>query len=166
MTELEYPNTSGTETQLLGEYLDWYRTAILRKIEGASDETLRARVVPSQTTLLGLVKHLAWVEIGWFQEVFAGRKVDSIWSEEDPDADFRIEAGETSEQIISFYREACAESRAIVEEAGDMEAESASDREGRTYNLRRIMIHMIEETARHTGHADILRELLDGQTGD
>ena len=164
MTELQYPNTKGTERELLNEYLEWYRSAILRKIEGASDETVRARIVPSQTTLLGIVKHLAWIEIWWFQMVFAGRQVDLPTSDEDPDGDWRIEPRETAEQIIAFYREACAESRAIVAGTEDLDAESV--RAGKKYNLRRILIHMIEETARHTGHADILRELIDGQTGD
>jgi uncharacterized damage-inducible protein DinB len=165
VTKLQFPSTKGTERELLNEYLDWYRSAILRKIEGASDETLRARIVPSQTTLLGIVKHLAWVEIGWFQTVFAGREVDDPSSDEDPDADWRIEPHETAEQIIAFYRQACAESRAIVDATEDLDAESASGRAGKKYNLRRVLIHMIEETARHTGHADILRELIDGRTG-
>lgn len=147
------------------EYLDWYRAAILRKVEGASDETLRARIVPSQTTLLGIVKHLAWVEIWWFQMVFAGRQGDDPWTEEGPDSDFRIEPHETSEQIVAFYRETCAESRAIVDATDDLDALSVRDGTNK-YNLRRTMIRMIEETARYAGHADILRELIDGQTGD
>jgi hypothetical protein len=110
MTELQYPSTTGSERELLIEYLDWYRAAILRKVEGASEETLRARVVPSQTTLLGMVKHLAWVEIWWFQMVMAGRQIEEPWGEDDPDADFRIEPHETTELILNFYREACAES--------------------------------------------------------
>ena len=164
MTELEYPDPKGTERDLLNQYLDWYRAAILRKIDGASDEALRARIVPSQTTLLGIVKHLAYVEIWWFQIVFAGREVEDDWDEQDPDADWRIEPDDTTERVVSFYRETCDESRAIVASADDFDAESA--RAGKKYNLRRIMIHMIEETARHAGHADILRELIDGQTGD
>lgn len=163
MAELQFPGTKGSERALLNEYLDWYRAAILRKIEGASDETLRARIVPSETTLLGIVKHLAWVEIWWFQTIFAGREDNHPSTDEDPDADFRIEPNETTELIVAFYRDACAESRAIADAAENLDAESL--RPGKSYNLRRILIHMIEETARHTGHADILRELIDGQTG-
>lgn len=164
MTELQYPNTQGTERELLTEYMDWYRSTILRKIEGASDETLRARIVPSQTTLLGIVKHLAWVETWWFQVVFAGRAEADPWSGRDLDADWRLESHETTDEIIASYREACAASRLVVAEADDLDATSA--RPGKDYNLRRVLIHMIEETARHAGHADILRELIDGQTGD
>ena len=163
MTELKYPSPSGSERELLIEYLDWYRAAIHRKIEGASDETLRKKIVPSETTLLGIVKHLAWVEIWWFQMVLSGRKVRYPGSKDDRDADWRIESHETTEEIVAFYRDACAESRRIVDEAQDLDMESK--RRGTTYNLRRIMIHMIEETARHAGHADILRELIDGTTG-
>lgn len=164
MSDLQYPSRSGSERQLLTEFLDWYRAAILRKMEGASDATLRKHIVESETTLLGIVKHLAWVELSWFQIVFAGRDVDDPWTEEDPDSDWRIEAGETTEQILQFYRDACAESRAIVKSTGDLDALSA--REKPKHSLRRIMIHMIEETARHAGHADILRESIDGHTGD
>jgi uncharacterized damage-inducible protein DinB len=166
--ELQYPDTTGTERELLTEYLDFYRATILRKVEGASDETLRARIVPSQTTLLGIVKHLAWVEAGWFQYIFAGREVEDPSTDDDPDADWRIEPHETAEQIIAFYKEACVESRAIAETAENLDAESVrgNRHSGKKYNLRRILIHMIEETARHAGHADILREVTDGQTGD
>ena len=137
MTELQFPTTKGSERALLNEYLDWYRAAILRKIEGASDETLRARIVPSQTTLLGIVKHLARVEVSWFQIVFAGREVDDPSTDDDPDADWRIEAQETTEQIIVSCRDACAESHAIVHATENLDAESVGG--GKKYNLRRIL---------------------------
>ena len=163
MAELQFPSTKGSERDLLNEYLDWYRAAILRKIEGASDETLQKKIVSSETTLLGIVKHLAWIETWWFQSIFAGREIDFPWTDEDPDADFRVEPNETTEQIVAFYLRACDQSRAIADAAPSFEAESVVA-DGR-YNLRSILIHMIEETARHTGHADILRELIDGVTG-
>ncbi|HVF53709.1 MAG TPA: DinB family protein [Actinomycetota bacterium] len=163
MTELRHPSTTGSERELLIEYLDWYRDAIVRKMDGASDETLRAQKVGSATTLLGIVKHLAWVEIWWFQIVFAGRDIEDPWSEENPDADWRIEPHETTDEILAFYREACEESRAIVKATDDLDTKAV--RPGKIYNLRRILIHMIEETARHAGHADILRELIDGRVG-
>ena len=164
MTELQYPSKTGSERQLLIEYLDWYRDTIIRKMEGASDETLRAKIVPSHTTLLGIVKHLAWVEVWWFQIVFAGKDIAYPGSKSDPDADWRIEPHETTEDIVTLYRGACDENRAIVDATDDLDARSA--KEGFPHSLRRTMIHMIEETARHAGHADILRELIDGQTGD
>lgn len=163
MTELQYPSTTGTEKELLVEYLDWYRAAILRKLEGASEETLRKKLLPSRTTLLGIVKHLAWVEIWWFQEVMAGRVVEEPpHDENDHDWDWDVDA-ESTEEIVNFYKQACDESRAIVASM-DLDALSLVEHE-KTWNLRRTMIHMIEETARHAGHADIIRELIDGQTG-
>jgi Protein of unknown function (DUF664) len=164
MTELQYPNTKGTERELLNEYLDWYRSAILRKTEGASDETFGRGSFLRRRLCWGLSSTSHGSRSGGSQMVFAGRQVDFPTSDEDPDADWRIEPQETAEQIIAFYREACAESRAIVAGTEALDAESV--RAGKRYNLRRILIHMIEETARHTGHADILRELIDGQTGD
>ncbi|MFN2526861.1 MAG: DinB family protein, partial [Actinomycetota bacterium] len=150
MTELQFPSTSGSERQLLNEYLDWYRAAILRKIDGASDEMLRARLVPSKTTLLGIVKHLAWVEIWWFQIVFAGRDVEG-YRRDDSDWDWDIASDETTQGVIELYKDACHQSRAIVEEATDLDAVSVRGRreDGKKYNLRRTLIHMIEETARH-----------------
>jgi uncharacterized damage-inducible protein DinB len=162
---LRYPGTSGSERELLDQYLDWYRAAIVRKLDGASDETVRASIVSSKTTLLGIVKHLAWVEIWWFQIIFAGRDVEDPGAD-DPDFDWVIEPGETTEGIIQFYKDACEESRVIVEGAESLDALSARTRRGENHNLRRIMIHMIEETARHAGHADILREIIDGVTGE
>ena len=165
VTELSYPDASGSERELLDQYLDWYRAAIVRKLEGGSDETVRARVVSSKTTLLGIVKHLAWVEIFWFQIIFAGRDVEDPGAD-DPDYDWVITPEETTEGIIELYKSACDESRAIVQQAESLDGISSRARRGQNYNLRRIMIHMIEETARHAGHADILREIIDGVTGE
>jgi uncharacterized damage-inducible protein DinB len=162
LSELQYPSRVGSEKELLTEYLDWYREAILRKMEGASEETLRKKIVPSQTTLLGIVKHLAWVEVWWFQMVFDGRDVEDP-EKDDPDFDWRIEPHDTTAAILQLYRGACNESRAIVDATDDLGSLSA--RGDPKYSLRRTLIHMIEETARHAGHADIIREVVDGQTG-
>lgn len=118
--------------------------------------------MPSPTTLLGLVKHLANVERTWFGRVFAGQDLPDPWTEEDPDVDFRIEPGETVENIFAFYREECDGSRRIVEAVS---LDDVARHLGRDHTLRWILIHMIEETARHVGHADILRELTDGVVG-
>ena len=126
-------------------------------------------MVPSGTKLLGLVKHLAFVERYWFQQIFAGRECEYPWTDEDPDADFRIEPHETTQQIVDLYVGECAENRSIVASASLDELargrKKANDpRPG--FNLRWILVHMIEETARHNGHADILREQIDGSTGE
>ncbi len=157
------PPLTGPEHAMLEAFLDYHRATLLQKVAGVSDADLRRRLVPSLTTLLGLVKHLAYVERSWFQIAFAGEDLPVPWTEQDPDPDFRIEPDETTESILAFYREQVARSRAIAATATlDEQAKGP----GRECTLRWIMLHMIEETARHNGHADILRELIDGATGE
>jgi uncharacterized damage-inducible protein DinB len=153
------------ESETLDAFLDLHRATLLRKIAGLNDEQLRRRLVPSDTTLLGMVKHLGYVEQNWFQVTFLGLDLPVPWSEADPDADFRIEPDESTESVLAWYQEQVALSRAIAAAAGSLDAKAK--RAGREdYTLRWIMVHMIEETARHNGHADILRELIDGATGE
>ena len=114
--------------------------------------------------MLGLVKHLAWVERWWFEHVFGGKDVDFPWSDEDPDADFRVEPDETVADIVVLYEAAVATSNAIIAGA-DLDDTAKGDSGRGSPSLRWIVGHMIEETARHAGHADIVRELVDGETG-
>lgn len=158
------PPGQGPERELLAAFLDYNRETLLWKISGLDDEALRRRLVPSQTTLLGLVKHLAAVERSWFQRTFAGRDVPTPWTDADPDADFRIEPDETTAQILALYQAEIAISRQIAAAAPSLDA--VAQRPDRPVSLRWIMVHMIEETARHVGHADILREQIDGATGE
>jgi uncharacterized damage-inducible protein DinB len=154
---------AGDEKQVLAGFLDHYRKVLLGICDGLSDEDLRRSFVPSGTSILGMIKHLAYVERGWFQEGIAGRKVDFPFGDDDLDGDFRIEPEETTEQILDLYRAECAKSRAILEEAS-LDALSEDSTRTADYNVRWIVAHMIEETARHAGHADIIRELIDGRT--
>ena len=155
---------AASEKDMLETFLDLQRAILLWKIDGLGIEDLRRLMVPSGVSLLGLVKHIAYVEQNWFQVVFEGEDFEDIpWSDEDPDADFRIEPGDSYGSIVAFYRRQIARSREIVAEARSLE--ETPRREGRDETLRWIMVHMIEETARHIGHADIFRELIDGQTG-
>ena len=128
------------------------------------------RRVPSGWSLLGMVKHLAYVERSWFRTRLAGEPAGPVpWTKEDPDADFRIEPGETNEDILGFYREECAHSREVAAKASldDLAVEWPADRQSeKRPTLRWIYVHMIEETARHAGHLDVVRELIDGKTGD
>ncbi len=158
---VDVPHNAPEKVQLCA-FLDWYRDTLLRKVSGLSREQLTRRLVPSPTTLLGLVKHLAYVERTWFGRVFAGQDLPDPWTKEDPDVDFRIEPGETAEGVIAFYREECDRSRRIVQGAS---LDDVARLPGRDQTLRWILIHMIEETARHAGHVDILRELTDGAVG-
>lgn len=158
------PKTGPGKDTLL-TLLDNNRAVVLWKLDGLSLEEASRPVVGSGTSLLGLVKHLAYVERWWFDVFFAGAGVDDPWSAEDPDADFRIEDDETVDSVISLYTEAVARSNELVAEA-QMDDISVGSRDGERYALRWIVAHMIEETARHAGHADIIRELIDGTTGD
>ena len=145
--------------------LDNNRAVMVWKLDGLTLEEATRPVVASGTSMLGLVKHLAYVERWWFDDFFAGNTVDYPWSEEDPDADFRTEEGETVAGVISLYTEAVARSNELVAEA-QMDDLSVGSRGGEQFALRWIVAHMIEETARHAGHADIIREMIDGTTGD
>jgi uncharacterized damage-inducible protein DinB len=149
---------------MLDSYLDWYREALLEKVAGLSDADMKRRLVPSETTLFGIVHHLAYVERWWFQDVFAGRTVEYPWTDDDPDADWHVEDTISSEEAIDLYRRECETNRQIT--AGADPADLAKHERFQDMMLRRIMVHMIEETARHVGHADILREQTDGATGD
>ena len=155
---------AGDEKEVLGGFLDHYRQTVLDICEGLSDEALRRPMVPSGTSLLGMVKHLAYDERGWFQENIANEPFDFPFDPSDPEADLRVEEDETSEEIFKLYRDACDRSRRALEEASLDDMVQNPDRRA-DYNVRWVVVHMIEETARHAGHADILRELIDGKTG-
>ncbi len=161
------PPPLGGEREALEGFLDFQRATLLWKLEGLDDEQLRRPMVPSGTSLLGLVKHLAYVERSWFQDVWAGQEVSFPWTDEDPDADWRIEPEESSEDVLALYRGECDRSREIVAATSSLdEAVTHPRRQEWTMNRRWILVHMLEEMARHVGHADILREQLDGATGE
>ena len=143
--------------------LQSHRDVMVWKLAGLSDEEVRRPMVPSGTNLVGLVKHLANAEYGWFCETF-GRPTEPLTDiSADPEADMRAAEGETTADIVAFYQRARAASdAAILELPLDATGTSYS---GRTVSLRWVLVHMIEDTVRHAGHADILRELLDGATG-
>jgi hypothetical protein len=155
---------TGGEKESLYVALDRHRDVILWKLDGLDDEQVRRALVPSGTTLLGLVKHLAVVEYWWFCATF-GRPADfPPLDPADPDADLRIEPHESTAGIVAYYGRARAAADAVIGEL-DLEDTGTNSR-GETVSLRWVLIHMIEETARHAGHMDIVRELIDGATGD
>jgi uncharacterized damage-inducible protein DinB len=155
---------TGAEKESLKVALDRHRDAVLWKLEGLDDEQLRRPMVPSGTSLLGLVKHLAAVEYGWFCDTF-GRDAEPLpFDDDDPDADLRIEPGETTQDVLAFYGRARAAADQAIDEL-DVE-DTGTAWFGEAVSLRWVLIHMVEETARHAGHVDILRELIDGMAGD
>ena len=161
------PPSIGDERDTLAGFLDFQRATLLWKLDGLDDEQVRRAMVPSGTSLLGIVKHLAYVERSWFQGVWAGQEVSLPWTAEDPDADWRIEPNETTGQVVALYDGECERSREIVAKASSLDEVVQHPRRTEWSMSRRwILTHMIEETARHVGHADILREQLDGATGE
>jgi uncharacterized damage-inducible protein DinB len=155
---------TGGEKESLRVALDRHRDAVLWKLEGLDDAGLRRVMTPSGTNLLGLVKHLAAVEYGWFCDTF-GRPAEPLpFDEDDPDADLRVRPEETTADVLAFYGRARAAADQAIDEL-DLE-ETGTAWFGDPVTLRWVLIHMVEETARHAGHVDILRELIDGMTGD
>ena len=156
------PSTGG-EKESLYVSLDRHRDAILWKLEGLNDDDLRRPMTPSGTNLLGLVKHLGAVEYGWFCETF-GREMEPLpFDEDDENADMRVEPHESTADILAFYGRA----RAAADKAiNDIDLDDTGTAWfGDEVSMRWVLIHMIEETARHCGHVDIVRELIDGVTG-
>lgn len=157
------PPLAAPPVAMLSAFLDFLRETLVWKVADLSDEDLRRPMVPSAICLLGIVKHSAYVERWWFRSVFAGEDLPAGWSEADPDADWRIEPEETTGAILALYRDEVERSRAAVAGA---DWNDVARRPGRDQTLGWILTHMVEEVARHCGHADILRELIDGATGE
>jgi uncharacterized damage-inducible protein DinB len=154
---------------MLDGWLSHHRGILVWKCEGLTDDQLRQRSVPpSSLSLLGLVRHMAQVERGWFRQVFLGEDVPDLYDDSaDPDVDFNdVDTADVAEAFSVFERE-CAASREIVAAAPDLDvlSKKTSPRTGQPFSLRWIVTHMIEEYARHNGHADLLRERVDGTTG-
>jgi uncharacterized damage-inducible protein DinB len=150
------------ELETLARYLDTYREVMVWKLDGVDDPDLRRPMVPSGTSLLGLIKHLGHVERRWFQRAIAGRDIE-LPDFGDANPEWRIEPGESRDEVVAFYHREVEESRRILAEVTS--PDQLVDVDGEPVSVRRILIHMVEETARHAGHADILRELIDGTTG-
>lgn len=157
------PPFAADERTTLAAYLDYHRATLLGKVADLTDEQAKASPVPSGTSLFGLVSHLVTVERWWFAKVIGGLDVEFPWTEEDPDADFRGPDGATLADVVAAYKTECERSRVILADA-DLDTVVTGERAGR--NVRYVVVHMIEETARHNGHADLLRELVDGSTGE
>lgn len=144
----------------LGVFLDGQRAAILTKSAGLSDELARSHPTPSDFCMLTLVKHVAFVERRWFQLEIARRRIEGLWPPPD-DREMRIEDGDTMRSVRAFYEGIIAENRTIL--AGVDELDSVSPSTG--LNRRWVLLHLVEELARHAGHADIIREAIDGVKG-
>ena len=154
----------GGERETLEGFLDFQRASVVWKATGLSDADAARQLLPSITTVSGLIRHLADVERSWMREDMAGEQgVPYRWSDADPDGEFRVTADDSLAEIIADYEAACAESRAV---AARYTLDDVSVAQEGRFSLRWILLHLTEETARHLGHVDVLRELLDGATGE
>jgi uncharacterized damage-inducible protein DinB len=156
----------GSEREALAMNLDAQREGLIRKIEGIDDALAREAPTASSLSLLGLMKHAVTWEQRWFQVIVAGRELPDGWPEVQPeplDADMIVDDSDTVQAWVAAYREQIVQSQAV---AASMDMDSPCARTDIIEcNLRYVMFHMIQETARHAGHADIIRETLDGSTG-
>ncbi|GGS79757.1 DinB family protein [Streptomyces griseoviridis] len=156
----------GTERETLGAYLDWHRATFEQKCSGLPAERLSERALPPSTlSLHGLVRHLAGAERWWFRIQFADEDVPMLhYSDDDPGQDFDRLDGDPAE-AFAVWRAECERSRRITEAAPTLDATGIRRSTGEPISLRTILVHLIAEYARHNGHADLLRERLDGSVG-
>jgi uncharacterized damage-inducible protein DinB len=164
------PPASADEKTMLSAFLDYHRDTLRWKCDGLTPEQLiRQASPPSTLRLLGLVRHLTEVEEGWFTHHFAGGPPAPAYStDDDPDGDLNVTSADEESVAAAWalYDEAVERSRALIT-ASDLDTMAAgTTKRGEQYSLRWIMLHMIEEYARHNGHADLLREAIDGATGE
>jgi len=164
------PEPATDERTMLCEFLDYYRATIEQKCDGIDDEQARRGIEPSDMSLLGIVRHLTEVERNWFRAKLLGEDAPYYYiTDDDEDADFHPAAGDTLADALVLYRAECERARAITAQVPSLDQLSAATvrwNGDRAVSVRWILVHMIEETARHAGHCDLLRERIDGVTGD
>lgn len=156
-------NAATGERGMLESFLDDYRDIVVRKVSGLSEADAGRRLVASPTTVGGLVKHLRWAEFGWFDQLLQERADDNRRVQHERSWEFEFLPGESLATLVAEYRDQCERSRRLAAQYR-LEHSVPHCRLG-PVSLRWIYVHMIEETARHTGQIDILREQLDGATG-
>jgi uncharacterized damage-inducible protein DinB len=161
------PPLLGSERATLNAFLDWHRQTLAVKCEGLTEEQLREKAMPpSNLSLLGLVRHLAEVERTWFRRVLAGETIPLIYSDA---GDYQVAydaAGADVDEAFTNWRAEIERAHQIEAGAHDLETSGYHAKWQEGVSLRWVLIHMIEEYARHNGHADFLREGIDGSTGD
>jgi uncharacterized damage-inducible protein DinB len=161
------PPLEAGERHMLAAWLDLQRATLAMKCEGLTDDQLRKRAVPpSSLSLLGLIRHMAEVEHNWFRPLLLGEDMAGLWApgpELDPEPAFDDVATADVEGSFAAWRAECDRARELADAAESLEVTCM--RGGARFSLRWVMVHMIEEYARHNGHADLIRERIDGSTG-
>jgi hypothetical protein len=164
----EDPPFAVDERQTLVSFLDYHRAVLLRKAAGLTRPQLAIALPPSDMTIGGLLKHMALVEENWFVCNWQGSEHNEPWRsvdwDADPDWDFHSAGDDEPEQLLELYTTSIEGARAAIVDSHDLSATAES--RGRVISLRWMLVHMIEEYARHCGHADLIRQHIDGRTGD
>jgi uncharacterized damage-inducible protein DinB len=165
------PDPAGSEFELLQQYLDYQRETMLTKTEGLTGAQMAQPLAPSSLTLGGLLHHLALVEEDWMEVRFAGLPAREPWIgidwDADPDWEFRTAAELEHDALRQRYRDACERSRRLVSQAlGPDQMSMQPLPDGRHFSLRWVLLHLVEETARHAGHDDLVRQAIDGAVGE
>jgi uncharacterized damage-inducible protein DinB len=159
---------SWDERTVLTTMLDYARDTVHAKCAGLSDADARLAPLPGSPlmTISGLVSHLRWVESAWIEEHMLGGAIDAPWTDDDPDREFRIAVEVPLARLLDDYRATCARHRELVASLDlDTPSRGALAWRAEPVPLRWVLFHLTEETARHNGHLDILRELADGARG-
>ncbi|HEY2578919.1 MAG TPA: DinB family protein [Streptosporangiaceae bacterium] len=163
------PDAADEEKQALLYFLDYQRNSVLSIVGGLDEKAWHTPAVPSGWTVAGLVEHLGYAERHWFQQVVTGSEIDLPWDEGRPayDPHAALTCGRPSADVLAYYRQQCERSNEVLARtpllAPPLGRHGGPD-EDQPPNLRWIALHVIEETAAHSGHLEIARELLDGQT--
>lgn len=156
MTDRKPPRLSADERTTLLALLQFQRESLVRKVAGLDEDDARRQLVPTGTTLLWLLRHLAGAELRWVADRFAGEGVEIVDD---------VQPDDTIDSLTAAYREVWARVDTIVVAAPSLDTVCQDNQGLSPVNLRWVLAHLLEETARHAGHADILRELIDGSTG-
>jgi len=165
-TERPDPPRIAGEREMLRVFLDFHRATLAMKCDGLSDDDLRRRSMPPSTlTLLGLVRHMAEVERTWFRRVINGEDVPFVWSARGDFQEAYDASGATRSEAFDAWQAEVERSRRIEAEAESLDVTGHFARWGEDVSLRFVMLHLIHEYARHNGHADFLREGIDGTVG-
>jgi uncharacterized damage-inducible protein DinB len=165
MTTIERlePPLECDERTMLVAWLEYHRATLALKCDGLTDEQLRTRSVPpSALSLLGLVRHMAEVELNWFRFWLGGQEPNPRYEGEE---DFEVDGADVAE-AFDYWRSECEHAREVLARFDSLDDVGAGQKPGAGFSVRWTLVHMIEEYARHNGHADLIRERIDGTTGD
>lgn len=164
------PQPTANERTTLLEYLNFQRATVLMKTAGLSQEQLNRPHPPSELTLAGLLKHLWLVEDSWIKQRFLGLPEDEPWASapfyDDWDWDFHSAPDDDPDALRLGYEKACTTNDVLIAARGLDDIAVAKLKNGDEWTLRWVLLHLIEETARHAGHADLIREAIDGAVGE